>query len=308
MKLAHLDDNESIFFSRELELVKASTYDVKYPNLKQRDVIPVSFEGNPADEFVVYYQFDGVGMAKIVRDYANDFPGVELLGKKFSSEIQSVGASYQYSVQEIRAAAKANRPLATAKANLAKRAVAQKERDLAFFGSSAFNVPGWLNNANIPDVTLPNGSWAANIGTPDKIIADLNALANSPISTSKNSEMPNTLLLPVPYYTMISSTPRSATSDTTILDFFMRSNPFITSVDWLSELTPANSGGNLSRSLAIVYDRNPEKFWLEIPQEFETFDPQLQGLAYKCFVHERIGGTIIPYPLSQAKTDDLDAP
>lgn len=308
MKFAHLDDNESIFFARELEHVKNKSYDVKYPNLRQREVIPVSFEGDPADEFVVYYQFDSVGMAKIVRDYANDFPAVELLGKKFTSEIQSIGASYQYSVQEIRAAAKANRPLKVAKANAARRAVSSKERDLAYFGEAAFGVPGWLTNANIPDVALPNGNWNLNIATPDKIVADLNALANSIVNTSRASEMGNTLLLPINYYTLISSVPRSTTSDTTILDFFMKSNPFITSVDWLAELSPANSNGNLARSVALLYDRNPEKFWIEIPQDFEEFEPQIHGLAYKVIVHERMGGTIMPYPLSQAKTDDLDAP
>jgi hypothetical protein len=120
--------------------------------------------------------------------------------------------------------------------------------------------------------------------------------------------MGNTLLLPIPYYTLISSVPRSANSDTTILDYFMKNNPFIQSVDWLAELSPANSKGNLARSMAILYDRNPEKFWIEIPQDVEEFEPQLQALVYKVICHERMGGTIMPYPLSQAKTDDLDAP
>lgn len=307
MKFAHLDDNESIFFSRELEHVKATTYDVRYPMLKQRQLIPVSFAGHPADEFVTYYQYDQVGMAKIIRDYANDFPSIELLGKKFSSEIQGLGAAYQYSIQEIRAAAKTGKPLETAKANAARRAIMQKERDLAFYGSAEFNVPGWFSNANIPDVALTSGDWLAGARTADQILVDLNKLANAPINNSKTTESPNTLILPVKYYTLISSTPRSSTSDTTILEYFLKNNPFINSVDWLAELDSANSGGNLARSLGIVYDRNIEKFWLEIPQEFESFEPEKKGLAYKVPCHERCGGTIVPYPLSQAKTDDLDA-
>lgn len=308
MKFAHLDDNESIFFSNELETIKAKTYDVKYPTLRQREVIPVSFDGHPGDEFITYYQYDSVGYAKIVRDYSNDFPAIELLGKKFSSEIQSLGAAFQYSVQEIRAAQKAGKPLQQSKADAARRAIMQKERDLALFGDTAFGVPGWLTNANIPDVALANGDWLNATTTADEIIDDLNKLANTPINNSKTTEAPNTLLLPVKYYTHIASKPRSSTSDTTILDFFLKSNPFIRSVDWLSELDSANSGGNLARSIGIVYDRNPDKFWLAITQEFETFEPQPKGLAHKVPCHERCGGVIMPYPLSQAKTDDLDAP
>jgi hypothetical protein len=307
MRYAHLDDAESIFFDQALENVKSKTYDIKFPELRHRQLIPTSFDGHPADEYVSYYQLDQVGMAKIVADFANDFPAISVLGKKFRSEIQSIGASYGYSVQEIRAASKTGKPLSTMLSNAAKRAMMQKERDLAFWGDSLYGVPGWFNNASIPDVTMTNGDWANVATTPDHIISDLNQLANAPITNSKTTLTPDTMLLPVPYLTQIASTPRSANSDTTILDFFLKANPFIKSVDWLAELTPANSGGNFARSHAFVYNRNPEYMWLEVPQDFEQFEAQLQGLKYVVPVHQRCGGTIIPYPLAQAKSDDLDA-
>jgi hypothetical protein len=307
-RYAHLDDAESIFFDQQLENVKSKTYDMLYPEMKHRALIPASFDGHPADEFCTYYQLDQIGMAKIVADFANDFPAISVLGKKFRSEIQSLGASYGYSLQEIRAAQKTGRPLTTMLSNASKRAMTQKERDLAFYGDALYGVPGWFTNANIPDVALISGDWLNVARTADQIIADLNKLANAPISNSKTTLTANTLLLPVPYLTLISSTPRSTTSDTTILEFFLKASPFIQSVDWVAELTPANSGGMIARSLGLVYNRNPEYLWLEVPQDFEQFDAQLDGLHYKVPVHQRCGGTIIPYPLAQAKTDDLDAP
>ena len=51
--------------------------------------------------------------------------------------------------------------------------------------------------------------------------------------------MPNTVLLPVAQYTLIASTPRSTASDTTILEYFIQNNPFITTVDWVPELAGA---------------------------------------------------------------------
>jgi hypothetical protein len=304
-RYARLDSNESIFFARELETIKSRSYDVKYPMLKQREVIPVSFEGDPADDQITYNQYDMFGMAAIVSDYSTDFRNVEISGKQFSANVRSLGAAFQYSIQEIRKAARANKPLTTAKANAARRAIMQLERDIAFWGDDDYGLQGWLTNTNIPDVTLPTGDWLNTLTTPDSIIKDLNALANSVIDTSRTVETPNTLLLPVAYYTHLATLPRSSGSDYTVLRYFMENTPFIQSVDWLAELAAANSEGNLADDIAIVYDRNPEKMTLEIPQEFEQFAPELRGMAYKVAVHERCGGVIIPYPLSQAMTDDI---
>ncbi len=300
-----LDAGESIFFAKELETIKSRSYDVRYPMLKQREVIPVSFEGDPASTTITYNQYDQVGMAAIVSDYATDFRNVEVSGKQFTAQVKSLGAAYQYSIMEVRAAAKTGKPLVQSKANAARRAIMQLERDIAFWGDTQAGLQGWLSNANIPDVTLAHGAWLDPDQTPANILTDMNNLANSVISTSKSVETPNTMLMPIDYYTFVSTTPRSDGSDMTILNYFLENTPFIDSVDWLAELAAANSGGHLSDDTAIVYDRNPEKFSLEIPQELETFAPELRGMAFKVAVHERCGGVIMPYPLSQAKTDDI---
>ncbi len=308
LNTSRLDDNESVFFARELEHVKTKTYDVQYPNLKQRDVIPVSFDADPADEYITYTMYDGVGMAQVVADYATDFKNCEVNGKQFTSRVRSLGAAYQYSIQEIRKAQRTGRPIDQAKANVARKAVMQLERDIAFYGDDVYNLQGWLTNANIPNVTLPTGNWLNAGTTADQIIADANILANSVITNSKSVHQGDTLLLPVPYYTKLASTPRSATTDKTILSFLMENNPFIKNVDWLMELSAANSNGKLAKDLAIVYNRDPENMTLEIPQEFETFPPEPSALTFKVAVHERCGGVIVTRPLSQALTDDIGAP
>jgi len=307
-RFANLDANESVFFARELEFIKSRTYDKVYPFLKQRQVIPVSFEADPAAETITYESYDGIGMAKIVRDYANDFPKVQLRGKEFTAKVRSLGDSYDYSVQEIRAAQRTGKPLQQRKANVAKQAIMELERDIAFYGSDIYNLTGWLNNTNIPDVALTNGDWLNVLTTADKIISDMNQLFQKVATQSLGREQANTMLMPNEYLLKLRSTPRSTTSDTTILEFFMMNNPEIDSVDYLNEMKASNSGGVLSKDIAIAYDRNPEKFTLEIPQEFEQFPPQPKGLTFEVYCHERIGGVLLYYPLSQAKTDDIGAP
>lgn len=296
---SHLDADESIFFERQLESVKSKTYDKKFTQLKCRQVLPVSFDAGPAAETIKYEQFDMVGMARIVRDYANDFRAADVKAKEFRSPVKSMGSAYQYSMQEVRAARMAGKPLETRKANAAKRAIAQLENQIAYFGDADHGLVGFLNNANIPLVVLPHvGAWEGL--TADQILANLNALANSPISASNGVETPNTMLLPINLYTLISSTPRSATSDTTILQYFVSNNPFVKNVDWLEELKDAGAG---SIRRCVVYNRDPDSLTLEIPQDFEQFPVQEKGLAFKVPCHQRIGGVLVYYPLSAAYAD-----
>lgn len=307
-KFANLDANESIFFARQLEHIKARTYDVVYPFLKQRSAIPVSFEAGPAANTITYEQYDGIGTAKIVSDYANDFPKVQLRGKEFTSKVRSLGDSYDYSVQEVRAAAATGKPLQQRKANAAKQAIQELERDIAFYGSSVFDLGGWFTNSALPDCALITGDWMNVSTTADQIIADFNKLVQAPEVQSKGREVANTVVMPNEYLLKLRSTPRSANSDTTILEFVMMNNPNLNEVDYLNELKASNSGSALARDIAIAYDKNPEKFTLEIPLDFEQWEPQRKGGVWEIYCHERIGGVIMYYPLSQAKTDDLQAP
>ena len=309
-EFTHLDADESIFFTRQLEAVKARTYDKKFTELKVRTLIPVSFEAGPGAETIRYEQFDMVGIAKVVADYARDFPRADVKAKEFISPIKSLGASYGYSVQEIRAAAHAGKPLQQRKADAARRAIAQQENRIAYVGDADFNLPGWLTNPNIPNVALvADGAgalttFASKILTPDKIVRDLNAVANAIINQSNGVERPNTMLMPIAQKTLIGSTPRSINSDTTILNYFLQNNAAgIIDCDWVAELAAAQ--GFIGADTLICYDRNPNAMTLEIAQDFEQFRPQERGLEFEVPVHERIGGVLLYYPLSQALTDDV---
>jgi len=44
---------------------------------------------------------------------------------------------------------------------------------------------------------------------------------------------------------------------------------------------------------------------LQIPQDYEEFDPQLDGLVFKVPCHQRVGGTIIYYPIAVLYMDGI---
>lgn len=299
IRSVNLDADQTMFFQRELEHIKSRTYDIRYAELKARSLIPVSGEAGPGAESITYYQYDMVGVAKIIANYATDLPRADVRGKKFTSPVESLGASYGYSVQDIRAAAKAGKPLEQRKANAARRSIEQQINTIALFGNADHNLPGFLNNENVPvasvaaDGTGSSTEWSTK--TPDQVVRDMNALANGIVSTTKGAEVPTTLLLPLSQFTYIASTRMGDGSDTTILKFFLENSPFIREVDWVNELDGAGSGG---ADIMVAYRRDPDALTLEIPQDFEQFPAQEQGLEFVIPCHTRIGGVIFYYPLS----------
>lgn len=95
----------SVFFARELDYVKSQSYDVEYPEFTALKLFPMSSEINPGAETVTYYSYDKTGMAKIISNYATDLPRADVKGKPTTAIIKSLGDSYGYSVQEMRASA-----------------------------------------------------------------------------------------------------------------------------------------------------------------------------------------------------------
>jgi len=298
------DGAETAFFLRELEFIKARTFDKKYPELKARQIFPVSFEAGPGAETITYRQFSQVGLAKLIANYAADLNRTDVLGKEFTSKVKSEGASYGWNIQEIRAAQMAGRPLQQMKANSARRAILALENLIAFFGNAAAGLGGFFDNPNVTDVAIPSDGpgtdWASK--TPDQIIRDINLLFRTVHTVSKGVEIADTLLLPLTQYNLIFDTPRSAQSDFSIGEWVLKNSPHLKSIDWLNELTGAGVGAT---DLMIAYKRDPEKLSLEVPQDFEQFPVQEKGLEFIVPTHSRVGGVLIYYPLSIAKGDGI---
>lgn len=299
-QFTRLDANESMFFARELESIKAASYDVLYPEFKARMFVPVSNDAGPGAEAITYRQYDQVGMAKLIAAYADDLPRSDVLGKEFTSPVKSIGGSYGYNVQEIRAAQMAGKPLEQRKANAARRAVMQKEDEILALGDTATGLKGFINNSSVPIFAAPFVISAAS--TPDQILQTMNSAVNKVVADTKGVEMPDTLLLPIEQYTYIASTPRSSTSDTTILEYFLQNNPFIKQVDHWYRLDQA---GVALVDRMIVYRRSPDKLTGEVPQEFEQFAPEARGLEFVVACHARNGGVIFYYPLSALYVDGV---
>jgi hypothetical protein len=299
------DAGETAAMARQLEYVKAETYEVKYLNLQARELIPVDGSVPSGAQSFVWYSWDWVGMAKIIANYADDLPKVQILGKEHIQGIKSLGDSYDYSIQDIRAAAMAGVNLDANKAKACRRAMENKIEQLAAKGDSAAGLPGLLNNANVPVLTATElvGDWANPATTSAQILADLHLIANYINTVTKGTHSATTLVLPTTRYNIVATRAYSDMLPDTILQVFLRSNPFVREVRQWHFLDTADSAGTGPRVLA--YEKSPEILQLVIPQEFEQFPPQAKNLAFDVPCHARIGGVVIRYPLAMVYADDV---
>ena len=292
------NDTVGIFLARELETILARAFEVEYADIKYSTVIPVSSEvGTGADSFT-YRVFDKQGSMKVIGDKAQDLPRADVLRKEVTHPVRSLGASFAYTVQETRAASMVpGMNLEQRRANAVRRAYEEKVQEIAYFGDAPSGMKGFFNNNQV-DKLVPD-KWFDTAGvTPDELIALLNEPATRLVQNSNMKEMPNTMLVPYNAYRIISTTPRSSTSDTTVMEFFLRTNPMITAIEPINELEASKSSGALSKDRVICYDRSPDKLQLHVPQPLEFLPPLRQSLEFSVAAHARIGGLALYYPKS----------
>lgn len=304
----NLDANETAFFERELEFIKAKTYDKLYTKKKFALLIPISTEVGRGAESYTYESWDSVGIMKIIARYSDDLPRSDVFAKKFTFQIHSLGGSYGYSIQEVQAAIFAGKPLNSRKADTVRRADEQAVSRIAWKGDSDAGLIGMLSQPNVPAATVPAGvttGFVPWIGgspkNPDEILTDLNNLVDDIVDVSNEVHEANTVIMPIAQHSKLKSTRQASGTDTTILNFWLNSHPEIQLVERVVELkavAPLPSGGGGPSDVAMAYDRDPDMLTLDIPQPFEMFAAQQRNLEFIVPAHSRIGSVVFYYPLS----------
>lgn len=298
-KSINLDAIGGIFFAGQLESVQSTVYEFEYPPFKAFTLIPITYDIPAGAEYWTVTGYQSVGRARVIESYADDLPEAGILGTQLTNKILSVGSSYRYSHQEIRAAMLANMPLDSRLAIAARRAIDQKINELALFGDPLTGMYGLLNNPNIPTITVPadgvGGSTEWSTKTPEQILRDMNLVVNQIVVNSNEVEAPDTLLLPLDQYTYIKSMPRSINSDTTILNYFLMNNPFITRVLTVPQMAGYGLAGS---NIMMAYDSTGGKLAMGISMPFTQYAPQERNLEFVINCEARFAGVSIYYPMS----------
>lgn len=305
----HFDSAEdaSAFFARELDYVKSQSYDVEYPELTALTLFPMSSEADPGAETVTYYSYDKTGLAKIISNYATDLPRADVKGKPTTAIIKSLGDSYGYSIQEMRASAMAGKSLDTRKAEAARYQIDYLNNKIAWCGDKETGLRGVLSaDTDVPLYVLANGAkgsarWSEK--TEDEILADINGMLKQMARTTKKVEKPDTLALPSEAYLELQGRRIEGTA-ATVLSYIQENLKDIKEIVSCPELDPDSTDTNPyaketgGQGVMLLFRNDKRKLTLENPLPFMQYPIQTAGLEMVVPCEARTAGVLIYYPMS----------
>lgn len=285
-----LDAGETAFVSRQLAYVKQTNIETIYTQFSAFDLFPISSEAGPAAKSILWRVWDRVGEARIIASYADDLPKAGILATENVTPIRTLGASYGWSLQDMRSAMMAGVALDTRLAAATLQAHNQKINQIAWKGDTEHGLPGLKSDSNIP--TSAAGIVFSS-ATAEQIIALVNTMLTSIQSATKGAQSANVVALPPAQLAIMMSTPRSTTSDTSVLSFLQTSWPGVRFVgvqdleDWSS-----------TDDAIIAMNNSPGNMSLEIPQPYQEEPAERHALRFEVATHSRIAGLLVYYPKS----------
>lgn len=301
-------EDASVFFARELDHIKAQSYDVEYPELTAINLFPISSEADSGAETITYYTYDKTGLAKVIDNYSTDLPRADVNGKPTTAIIKSIGDSYGYSAQEMRASRLAGKSLDVRKAESARYAIDNKTNIIAWRGDEESGLMGVLSTGqNIPLFAITAGaesgktSWIEK--TADEILLDVNGMQKQVAKVTKNVERPDTLCVPADVYMDI-STRRIPDTSTTVKAFLLEHAPYLKDIVSAAELdadsveTNPYAAETDGQGVAFLFKNDARKLSLENPMPFYQYPLQVRNLETVVPCEARTAGVIVYYPLS----------
>ena len=243
-------------------------------------------------------------MAEIIHNYGTDLPRTDTHGFPTTRPIKSIGASYGYSNQEMRASRMAGKALDARKAASSKYAIDYGINKIAWAGDSKSGLHGVLSPENdIPVFTLQTNAKGTSTRfvdkTPNEQLRDIAAMVRFTAALTHSVERPDTLALPTETYLHLFDTPRSDDSDMSIGQWILKNSPRLKNIVEAPELNP-DSGITPYPGIGVgfMFRRDPMKFTIEIPMPFFQYPVQPRNLEFVVPCESRVAGAVIYYPFS----------
>jgi hypothetical protein len=291
------EDADTIFIARQLDYVRANTYNRQLPAINADRLVPDDTSVPEWAENVWQYAYDMVGMAKVISNYADDLPRADVRVTQRLTAVKTLGDSYGYNINELRASRQTGAGLDARKADAARRAMELKIASIKLLGDAQFGLYGLFTHPNLPVLVLSNpGDWQALTG--DQILANLNQWVVAYQNQVKGTHTPNFLELAPKAYTAAATkfiTGASGLTPITPLQWFRANYPSIT-VENIWEMQGAAVSG--TKDLGLLYERNSDNIAHVYVMPFTQLPPDARNLEIVTDCIARSGGVNIFYPLA----------
>ncbi len=263
--------------------VNQTVYETRFPDWDFGRLVYVDTSGPAWSPGILTYTSDLSGRANWQSGAAKDIPLADVSQDMQTKTFQLAAIGYQWNIEEVNTAYQVGASLPDRRARAARLAYTKFMYDLTLFGSAEKGLGGLTNYGGITTTTAPadgTGSvtfWvdASGVGTktPAQIVRDINVALQGISLASFQTEMADTVLLPVEAYNYIAATPYSATTMETILSFIQRTNIYTLTtgrpltIRAVRELGTAGSAGT-GRLVVYKNDQDYVKLHLPMPHQF----------------------------------------
>lgn len=257
------------FVTSQATSIETQVFSVPYPEIRYAQMIPVDTSAAEFSASVTFFTQDMVGKAKLINGSSDDIPLANLVRTKFEQSILDAGIGYEFSLTEIGQAQMMGRSLGTEGAAAARLAYEQLVDAVALVGDA--NNEGLYATTGITS-TAAAAAWSG--ATAAQILADVNAVISRIYAATGGIHLPNTIVLPLAQYALISGKQIDATNQTTILDFVRRSNVYTAMTGQPIEIF---ADVRLTNKM-VCYKRDPQVLKLHMPMPLRFLAPQLVNL------------------------------
>lgn len=310
-----LDAFDIAFLNRELRHVDPVSYPTLFAGILGRKYIPKIDGVSPLVNEYQYTMATMVGDAKLGAPGASDATRISVSYTPFVSSIKQIPVSLSWTTRELKqSAAFVGGKLQDDTIRAAMSFVERRRDNMLALGVTGTTIGGLLNNASV-NTTTASTKTGTGAGTlwiravpvvPDEILSDISRMVSACRTQLKQASLAPggdnlpafarwVLLLDEANYTYISQTPRSSTSDRTILQWALTQNPWLESIEEWNQCDTAAAGGN---HIGVLYPRDVMCVGCLIPDEWSMENWQYEGHNVVVPANGSCGGTVVKYPVA----------
>jgi hypothetical protein len=299
-----LDSGTTVFLERELTSIDPAKYMELFEGLRAMDFVPPISGIAPYDRSYEYSMWGITGEAKNLGPNARDLPRVGVTRKEASRSISPIGASYGWTVDDIRAAAAKGVPLEETTVIAAMMVIKRRLDQRIALGDTTLGYTGLANDAQIAtdNSVSPVNTWtsaADKLASLNKLVADTRARLLQATEMPGGGGIPAfqrfQILLPTADYAAVKQTPASSNYPQSILQVFLDNNS-----EWVSGVAEWSllEGLDSGEGRAVCYPLSPAALGHATARLYTEEPPQANGLNIDVPCHASSGGCVIRYPVA----------
>jgi hypothetical protein len=293
------DAGEAVAFTvSQLAYTESQVWERLYLPMQCEEFVPITSEGGPAVDTIRYEIVDYTGQAAPNPGLGTDVPYADMVVGEKIFKVKGAAVGYRYTHQELLAAALLRKPVPTGRQEAAIRTYQRDVNNVALYGSTVLNLPGFFQHPSVGSGNAPTGNWLTS-ATPDQILSDVNVGINAVWVNTNYNSMTTHVVMPAAVYNKLASTPRSTYSDMTILQYLQENNIAKqrkgTNVVFAPGFGLETAGAGSSKR-TIFYEKSESNLKMHITQPLSFLAPQLFGLEIRVPGTFRYSGVEWRYP------------